>query len=131
MQRLICPNCGYSNAAFNGSVVVVIEAEVTVTIDRKGNLKPALARRVNIRKGKLGDDPMVKCPNCGEEFKALEIVRFGCSHCGREIPKEDIEEHFCRSSLDLRCVDHIDTYYCDGCRYAGECKLLEKIRNGE
>lgn len=129
MQRLICPNCGYANSSFKGSLIVVIETEVTVVVDSHGKPKPALGRRVNMQKGKLGESPVVECPNCGEEFKAMDIVKFGCSVCGVEIAQEDIKDHFCRSSLDLRCFEHMDTYYCEGCSYAGECELCKNIRS--
>ena len=129
MQRLICPNCGYAKESFPGNLIVVVEANVTVSLNRTGKPKAGISRRVNMKKNKLGNDPVVTCPNCGEEFKVLDIVRFGCSQCGKEIAPDRVSEFFCKAALDLRCPAHMDTYYCDTCSFSGECKLLEQIRS--
>jgi len=128
MQRLVCPNCGYAKDSFPGTLVVLVEAKVTVAIDRDGEPKPALSRRVSMKKSKLGENPVVTCPNCGEEFHAMDIVKFGCSHCGKEIDRDEVDEYFCRAAMDLRCPRHVDPYYCEGCTYANDCELLERRR---
>lgn len=130
MQRLVCPHCGYAKTDMPGHLTVVIEARITVTLDRNGKPKPALSRRVNIQQGELEDEPTVQCPNCGEEFKVMDAVKFGCSSCGKEIPIDELDNYFCRSALDIRCPKHIDTYYCEGCSYRDGCKLYELTRSG-